>query len=140
MARLYTHTPIQKSVAESKGRDLCYFVVVGKVVVAIRRATEKDEFHSNVHRGGQVESGQISPQYEATAILAAQILGLSVAGVDLFEENEGPQVREVNSSPGLEGIEKATNADITGAVMQHLEEEANYPNVDIRQCLVDVSA
>jgi len=126
---------IQKFVAESKGKDLRCFVVGGKVVAAMRRTAEGDEFRSNVHRGGHVEAVQLSPEYEATAILAAQILGLSVAGVDLLEGNDGPQVMEVNSSPGLEGIERATNVDIAGAIIQHLEEEASFPEVDIRQRL-----
>ncbi|MBU2643954.1 RimK family alpha-L-glutamate ligase [bacterium] len=126
---------IQKFVAESKGRDIRCLVVGGKVVAAMRRTAVGDEFRSNVHRGGLVEAVQLSPQYEATAILAAQILGLSVAGVDLLEGNAGPQVMEVNSSPGFEGIERATKIDVAGAVIEHLEEEASFPEVDIRQRL-----
>ena len=99
---------IQKFVAESKGRDIRCLVVGGKVVAAMRRVADGDEFRSNVHRGGRVEAVQLDSEYETTAILAAQILGLSVAGVDLLEGKDGPQVMEVNSSPGFEGIEKAT--------------------------------
>lgn len=126
---------IQKFVAESKGRDIRCFVVGGEVVAAMRRVATGDEFRSNVHRGGRVEAVQPDPEYKATAILAAQILGLGVAGVDLLEGKEGPQVMEVNSSPGFEGVERATNVDVAGEVIKHLEEEASFPEVDIRQRL-----
>ena len=126
---------IQKFVAESKGRDIRCLVVGGKVVAAMRRTAIGDEFRSNVHRGGRVEVVQLDAQYEQTAILAAQILGLNVAGVDVLEGKDGPQVMEVNSSPGFEGIEKATGIDVAGAVIEHIEEEARFPEVDIRQRL-----
>ncbi len=126
---------IQKFIAESKGRDIRCFVVGGKVVAAMRRIATGDEFRSNVHRGGRVEAVTLDPQYENCAIYAAQILGLNVAGVDLLESKEGPQVMEVNSSPGLEGIEKATGIDIADAVIEFLEEAAGFPEVDIRQRL-----
>ena len=126
---------IQKFISESKGRDIRCFVVGGRVVAAMRRIASGDEFRSNVHRGGRVEAVQLDTQYENTAIHAAQILGLNVAGVDLLESNEGPQVMEVNSSPGLEGIEKATGIDIADAVIEFLEESAGFPEIDIRQRL-----
>ena len=126
---------IQKFIAESKGRDIRCLVVGGKVVAAMRRTAKGDEFRSNVHRGGSIEAVKLDPQYEATAIHAAQIFGLNVAGVDLLEGKEGPQVMEVNSSPGLEGIEKATHIDVADAIIEHLEEEAGFPEVDIRQRL-----
>ena len=126
---------IQKFIAESKGRDIRCFVVGGRVVAAMRRIATGDEFRSNVHRGGRVEAVELDAQYEATAIHAAQILGLNVAGVDLLESKDGPQIMEVNSSPGLEGIEKATNIDIADAVIEFLEEAAGFPEVDIRQRL-----
>ena len=126
---------IQKFIAESKGRDIRCLVVGGKVVAAMRRIAQGDEFRSNVHRGGRIEALTLDPQYEATAILAAQIFGLNVAGVDLLEGKDGPQVMEVNSSPGLEGIEKATNIDVADAVIEYLEEAAGFPEVDIRQRL-----
>ena len=129
------HVLIQKFVAESKGRDIRCLVVGGKVVAAMRRTAVGDEFRSNVHRGGQVEVVELDEEYEQTAILAAQILGLSVAGVDVLEGKDGPQVMEVNSSPGFEGIERATGIDVAGAVIEHLEEEARFPEVDIRQRL-----
>ena len=126
---------IQKFIKESKGRDIRCLVVGGKVVAAMRRIASGDEFRSNVHRGGRVESVTLDPLYENTAIHAAQILGLNVAGVDLLEGKDGPQVMEVNSSPGLEGIEKATGIDVADAVIEFLEEAAGFPEVDIRQRL-----
>lgn len=126
---------IQKFIAESKGRDIRCLVVGGRVVAAMRRIAKGDEFRSNVHRGGKIEAVKLDPQYETTAILAAQILGLNVAGVDLLEGKDGPQVMEVNSSPGLEGIEKATNIDVADTVIEYLEEAAGFPEVDIRQRL-----
>jgi ribosomal protein S6--L-glutamate ligase len=126
---------IQKFIAESKGKDIRCFVVGGKVVAAMRRIASGDEFRSNVHRGGRVEAVTLDSQYENTAIHAAQILGLNVAGVDLLESKDGPQVMEVNSSPGLEGIEQATGIDIADSVIEFLEEAAGFPEVDIRQRL-----
>ncbi len=126
---------IQKFIKESKGRDIRCFVVGGRVVAAMRRIASGDEFRSNVHRGGRVEAVELDSQYENTAIHAAQILGLNVAGVDLLESKEGPQVMEVNSSPGLEGIEKATGIDVADAVIEFLEDAALFPEVDIRQRL-----
>ncbi len=126
---------IQKFVAESKGRDVRAFVVGGHVVGAMRRTAQGQEFRSNVHRGGKTESIELSPEYERTAVRAAQIMGLRVAGVDMLEGDDGPQVMEVNSSPGLEGIEKATKFDIADMIIQHLEEQASFPELDLRQRL-----
>jgi ribosomal protein S6--L-glutamate ligase len=126
---------IQKFIAESKGRDIRCLVVGGKVVAAMRRIAVGDEFRSNVHRGGRVEAVELDDDYQSTAILAAQIFGLNVAGVDLLESKDGPQVMEVNSSPGLEGIESATKIDIADAIIQHIEDESSFPEVDIRQRL-----
>jgi ribosomal protein S6--L-glutamate ligase len=124
---------IQQFVAESKGRDLRAFVVGDKVVAAMRRVAQGDEFRSNVHRGGRAERVELSAEYEHTAIRAAQILGLRVAGVDMLESDHGPKVMEVNSSPGLEGIENATGIDVAGAVIEHLEDAVLFPELDIRQ-------
>jgi len=126
---------IQKFVAESKGRDVRAFVVGGHVVGAMRRTAQGQEFRSNVHRGGMTEAIELSPEYERTAVRAAQIMGLRVAGVDMLEGNDGPQVMEINSSPGLEGIEKATGIDIADTMIQHLEEQIRFPEVDLRQRL-----
>lgn len=126
---------IQKFVSESKGRDIRAFVVGGKVVGAMRRTATGDEFRSNVHRGGSVEALRLDPIYERSAILAAQVHGLRVAGVDMLEGRDGPLVMEVNSSPGLEGIEKATGVDIAGEILEHIEQQLAFPEIDIRQRL-----
>ena len=124
---------LQKFVAESKGKDIRAFVVGGRVVAAMRRKATGTEFRSNVHRGGSTEAVQLDEQYERTAVQAAQIMGLRVAGVDMLEGSDGPQVMEVNSSPGLEGIEAATGVDIAGAMIDHIAEQVLFPDVDIRQ-------
>ena len=124
---------LQKFVAESKGKDIRAFVVGGRVVAAMRRKATGTEFRSNVHRGGSTEAVQLDEQYERTAVQAAQIMGLRVAGVDMLEGKDGPQVMEVNSSPGLEGIEAATGVDIAGAMIDHIAEQVLFPDVDIRQ-------
>jgi ribosomal protein S6--L-glutamate ligase len=126
---------IQQFVKESKGRDLRAFVVGSRVVAAMRRTAQGDEFRSNVHRGGSAEAVTLEPEYERTAIHAAQILGLRVAGVDMLEGRDGPQIMEVNSSPGLEGIESATGLDVAGAILDLVEEEVLFPDIDIRQRL-----
>ena len=126
---------IQKFVAESKGKDIRAIVVGGKVVAAMRRVAQGQEFRSNVHRGGRTEACELDSKYEATAIRAAQVLGLSIAGVDMLESSEGPQVAEVNSSPGLEGIEKATGIDIATSMIEFLEERVRFPELDVRQRL-----
>jgi ribosomal protein S6--L-glutamate ligase len=126
---------IQRFVKESRGRDLRAFVVGDRVVAAMRRVAQDDEFRSNVHRGGRVERAELPAEYERTATLAAQILGLSVAGVDMLEGEDGPKIMEVNSSPGLEGIEEATGVDVAGAVIDHLADRVQVPEVDIRQRL-----
>jgi ribosomal protein S6--L-glutamate ligase len=126
---------IQKFVKESKGKDVRAFVVGDRVVGAMRRVAQGDEFRSNVHRGGIVEPIDLPEDYQQTAIRAAQILGLRVAGVDMLETSKGPQVMEVNSSPGLEGIESATKLDIAGTIIDYINEQVNFPEVDIRQKL-----
>ncbi|MCB9705274.1 MAG: RimK family alpha-L-glutamate ligase [Myxococcales bacterium] len=126
---------IQKFVAESKGRDIRAFVVGDRVVAAMRRVAVGDEFRSNVHRGGRTEKVNLDPIFEKTAIRAAQIMGLRVAGVDMLEGKDGPQVMEVNSSPGLQGIEAATKVDIADAIIEHLEEQVAFTDFDIRQRL-----
>ncbi|MET0410253.1 MAG: RimK family alpha-L-glutamate ligase [Polyangiaceae bacterium] len=126
---------IQKFVAESRGRDIRAFVIGDRVVGAMRRIAQGDEFRSNVHRGGKVESTTLDSSYEETAVRAAQIMGLRVAGVDMLEGKHGPSIMEVNSSPGLEGIESATKKDIAGAIIDFVEDHARYPELDIRQRL-----
>ena len=126
---------IQKFVAESKGRDIRAFVVGDQVVGAMRRVAQGQEFRSNVHRGGRTEQVVLDEQYAQTAVRAAQIMGLRVAGVDLLEGRDGPQVLEVNSSPGLEGIEGCTQLDIAGAVIDYIAAQVNFPEIDLRQRL-----
>lgn len=126
---------LQEFVAESRGRDIRAFVIGGKVVAAMRRIAAGDEYRSNVHRGGRVEKVDLGPEYESTAVRAAQILGLRVAGVDMLEGRDGPLVMEVNASPGLEGIERATGVDVADAIVVHMEEEVLFPDIDLRQRL-----
>jgi ribosomal protein S6--L-glutamate ligase len=124
---------IQKFVAESGGRDIRALVVGDKVVAAMRRMARPGEFRSNIHRGATSEPVQLDPAYEATAVRATQIMGLRLAGVDILESNEGPRLLEVNSSPGLEGIEKATQVDIAGAIIEDIQQQVQFPEVDLRQ-------
>ena len=126
---------IQKFVAESKGRDIRAFVVGDKVVAAMRRQAVGQEFRSNVHRGGITEPILLDESYAKTAVHAAQIMGLRVAGVDMLESAEGPQIMEVNSSPGLEGIENATGFDVAGAVIDYVVDQAKFRYVDVRHRL-----
>jgi ribosomal protein S6--L-glutamate ligase len=126
---------IQKFVSESKGRDIRAFVVGDRVVAAMRRVAAGQEFRSNVHRGGSTEVVTLDPEYERTAVHAAQILNLKVAGVDMLEGKNGPVIMEVNSSPGLEGIEGATGIDIAGEIVKYIEEQIQFGNSDIVQRL-----
>lgn len=126
---------IQKFVAESKGKDIRAFVVGDRVVAAMRRVAQGQEFRSNVHRGGIAEAVELDEQYTQTAVRAAQILGLQVAGVDMLEGKDGPQIMEVNSSPGLEGIEACTGLDVAGAVIDYISARVDFPEIDLRQRL-----
>jgi len=126
---------VQKFVAESKGKDIRAFVVGDRVVAAMRRVAQGQEFRSNVHRGGVAEAVELDEQYSETAVRAAQILGLRVAGVDMLEGADGPQIMEVNSSPGLEGIEGCTELDIAGAVIDYMAAQVDFPEIDLRQRL-----
>lgn len=126
---------IQKFVAESKGKDIRAFVVGDRVVAAMRRVAQGQEFRSNVHRGGVAEAVELSEEYIETAVRAAQILGLRIAGVDMLESKTGPQIMEVNSSPGLEGIETCTGLDVAGAVIDYIAAQVDFPEIDVRQRL-----
>jgi ribosomal protein S6--L-glutamate ligase len=127
---------IQKFVKEAKGRDIRAFVVGSRVVAAMRRsATTSDEFRSNVHLGAKVSKVDLPREFQETAIKAAQILGLHIAGVDMLETSQGPAVMEVNSSPGLEGIEKATEVDVASEIISFCEERARFPEVRLEQML-----
>ena len=126
---------IQRFVKESKGRDIRALVVGDRVVAAMRRVAQGDEFRSNVHRGGTVEPVDLDPEFERVAVRSAQIMGLRVAGVDMLEGRRGPQVMEVNSSPGLEGIETATKLDVAGAIIDYIDNQVAFPEIDVRQRL-----
>jgi ribosomal protein S6--L-glutamate ligase len=126
---------IQRFVKESKGRDVRALVVGDRVVAAMRRTAKGDEFRSNVHRGGSVEKVDVDAEFERTAVRAAQIMGLKVAGVDMLEGDDGPLVMEVNSSPGLEGIETATKLDVAGAIVDYIDNQVAFPQIDVRERL-----
>ncbi|MDX1381539.1 MAG: 30S ribosomal protein S6--L-glutamate ligase [Xanthomonadales bacterium] len=115
---------VQEYIAESRGADIRCFVVGNKVVAAIKRQAAPGEFRSNLHRGGTAEVIKITPEERSTAVRAARIMGLNVAGVDVLRSNHGPLVMEVNSSPGLEGIEGATGKDIAGLIIKWMEDNA----------------
>lgn len=117
---LYANFLVQEFIGEAKGADLRCFVVGGRVVAAMRRQAPPGDFRSNLHRGGSAKPVRATKAETATAIHAAKTLGLGVAGVDLIRSKRGPLVLEVNSSPGLEGIEAATGIDVAGAVIEHV--------------------
>jgi len=112
---------VQEFIKEAKGADIRAFVIDGQVVGAMKRQAKEGEFRSNLHRGGTAELIQLSPEERSTAIKAAKKLGLGIAGVDLLQSDRGPLVMEVNSSPGLEGIQKATGIDIAGKIIEYVE-------------------
>lgn len=118
---------IQKFIREANGSDIRALVVGRKVVAAMKRQAVAGEFRSNIHRGGTAKKIRLPAEYRKTALAAARVLGLTVAGVDLIESDEGPMVMEVNSSPGLEGIQKTTGIDVADAVIEHIEHEVGRP-------------
>jgi ribosomal protein S6--L-glutamate ligase len=126
---------IQRFITESKGKDLRALVVGDRVVAAMRRRAVGDEFRSNVHRGGTTEVVELDEETQRVAVQAAQIMGLRIAGVDMLESDDGPLVMEVNSSPGLEGIEGATELDVAGAMVDYIASQVSFPELDIRQRL-----
>lgn len=112
---------VQEFIKEAESSDIRCFVIGDKVVAAIKRQGREGEFRSNLHRGGTATLVRLSPQERAVAVRAAKIMGLDVCGVDLLRSNRGPLVMEVNSSPGLEGIEKASGKDIAGLMIEYIE-------------------
>lgn len=116
---------VQEFVKEAKGADIRCFVVGGKVIAAMKRQGKEGEFRSNLHQGGSASLVKITAAERATAVNAAKVMGLNVCGVDLLRSNHGPVVMEINSSPGLEGIEKATEKDIAGMIIQYIETNAH---------------
>ena len=123
MKKIDANILIQEFISESKGEDIRAIVVGDNVVASMKRKAKPGEFRSNVHLGGSVENYDLNKQEEESAIKAAKVLGLSVAGVDLIQSNRGPLVLEVNSSPGLEGIEKASGVDVADKIIEYLEDE-----------------
>ncbi|HYT89935.1 MAG TPA: 30S ribosomal protein S6--L-glutamate ligase [Gemmataceae bacterium] len=114
---------IQKFIKEAKGSDIRALVVGRKVVAAMKRKAVAGEFRSNIHRGGKATTVRLPAEYRKMALAAARVLGLRVAGVDMIESDEGPMVMEVNSSPGLEGIQKTTGVDAAAAIIEHIERD-----------------
>lgn len=123
---------VQEFIKEAGGADIRCLVVGGKVVAAMKRQASEGEFRSNLHRGGSASLVKITPEERATAVSAAKVLGLSVAGVDLLRSSRGPLVMEVNSSPGLEGIETASGKDVAGIIIEELEKNARPGNTKTR--------
>ena len=121
MKKIDANILIQEFISESKGEDIRAIVVGDDVVASMKRKAKPGEFRSNVHLGGSVENYILTEQEKDSAIKAAKVLGLSVAGVDLIQSNRGPLVLEVNSSPGLEGIEKASGIDVADKIIEYLE-------------------
>lgn len=119
-----TNILVQEFIKEAGGEDIRCLVVGEKVVAAMKRKGKEGEFRSNLHRGGSAESVKITPAERSTAISAAKALGLNVCGVDMLRSNHGPVVMEVNSSPGLEGVEKATGIDVAGRIIEFIEKNA----------------
>ncbi|WP_110666174.1 30S ribosomal protein S6--L-glutamate ligase [Salinicola halophilus] len=119
---------VQEYIKEAKGADIRCFVIGDKVVAAMKRQAAEGEFRSNLHRGGTASVIRITPEERSTAVRAAKAMGLVVAGVDLLRSNHGPVIMEVNSSPGLQGIESSTGKDIAGQIVEHLEKNAVQPN------------
>jgi ribosomal protein S6--L-glutamate ligase len=123
---------LQEFIAEAGGADIRAFVIGEKVVAAMKRQAKEGEFRSNLHRGGSAEVIRLTPEERSTALRSARILGLNVAGVDIIRSNHGPVVLEVNSSPGLEGIETATSKDIAGMLIGFLEKNARAGRTQTR--------
>ncbi|WP_051412653.1 30S ribosomal protein S6--L-glutamate ligase [Pseudoxanthomonas sp. J35] len=125
---LYANFLLQEFVAEAEGADLRCFVVGDRVVAAMRRQAAEGEFRSNLHRGGEASPAQASEEEQAMAVRSARALGLGVAGVDLIRSSRGPLVLEVNSTPGLEGVETACGVDVAGAIMDYVAASVSISN------------
>jgi ribosomal protein S6--L-glutamate ligase len=123
---------VQEFIKEAGGADIRCFVIGEKVVAAMKRQAKAGEFRSNLHRGGSAEVIKITPEERSTAVRAARTLGLNIAGVDIIRSNHGPLVMEVNSSPGLEGIERSTGKDVAGMIIEYIEKNAKKGNTRTR--------
>lgn len=115
---------VQEYIREAGGADVRCFVIGGRVIASMERRARPGEFRSNLHRGGTATKARLTPEERSTAVRAAKAMGLNVAGVDILRSNHGPVVMEVNSSPGLEGIERATQVDVAGKIIEFLEKHA----------------
>jgi len=115
---------VQEFIKEAGGTDIRCFVIGGKVVAAMKRTGAPDDFRSNLHRGGSAEIIKITPEERSSAVRAARHMGLNVCGVDMLRSNHGPVIMEVNSSPGLEGIESATGKDVAGMIIDFIAANA----------------
>jgi len=129
---LKAHFLVQEFIKESGGKDIRCFVVGGKVVATMMRKAKEGEFRSNIHRGGVGTTVKITPEERSTAVRAASIMGLNVAGVDILRANHGAVVMEVNSSPGLEGIEKTTGRDVASKIIEYIENNAKPGKTKVR--------
>ena len=123
---------VQEFIKEAGGTDIRAFVIGGRVVAAMKRTGAPDDFRSNLHRGGSAEVVKITPEERSSAVRAARWMGLNVCGVDMLRSNHGPVIMEVNSSPGLEGIEEATGKDIAGMIIRFIEDNARAGKTQTR--------
>lgn len=119
---LSAHILVQEFIKEADGEDIRAFVVGDKVIAAMRRKAAAGEFRANIHRGGKSEKVELTEEETVTAVMAAKAVGLNIAGVDMLRSNSGPKVLEINSSPGLQGIESATGIDVAGLIIEFLAE------------------
>lgn len=129
---MHANILVQEFIEESRGTDIRCFVIGNKVVAAVKRQAREGEFRANVHQGGSAHKVKLTSQERAIAIQAAKAMGLKVAGVDLIRSNHGPLVLEINSSPGLEGVEKTTHVNIAGKIIQYIEQNAKPKGVNQR--------
>ena len=123
---------VQEFIKEAGSSDIRCFVVGGKVIATMKRTGKEGDFRSNIHRGGKAEKVKITPEERSTAVRSAKIMGLNVAGVDILRSNHGPVVMEVNSSPGMQGIETATGIDVAGKVIEFIEKNAQQGKTKTR--------
>lgn len=125
LRELKTNFLVQEFIKEANGEDIRCFVIGDKVVASMKRSAAEGEFRSNLHRGGTASSVKITPEERAMAVQASKVMGLNVAGVDIIRSSKGPLVLEINSSPGLEGIEKSSHKDIASLVVKFIEKKVN---------------
>jgi ribosomal protein S6--L-glutamate ligase len=129
---------VQEFIKEAGGKDIRCFVIDGKVVASIQREAAKGEFRANLHQGGTASVIKITAEEKKLAVKAAKVLGLQIAGVDIIRSNKGPLVLEVNSSPGLEGIETATGKDIAGMMILAIERQLGWqPETEIQELVYE---